>query len=287
MSGPSHHTVESVVQLGSSLLSLPPRPPLSTVTTARLLSLCVGLRQVGCLLEAAAAPTLRALLQLLAELCQSPELELVVRLRLLEVVELGSLGWRSLPLVESNYRQRFAMLGAGTDLCTVVEGGGEEAMEAKGEVALVARGEETLVVRGATVTLRSAEPAALAAAASALGEFFARPQVGTVLTAMFTMSITSNMSTTMPTAQVIRSRSEILALASSPLSTAPPPDWAALAPALPSVMIRGRVGDQEGQGDLGGLEDLGDMGDMGGRGAQGDQAATALVPATASPFRQA
>ena len=50
-------------------------------------------------------------------------------------------------------------------------------------------------------------------------------------------------------AQVVRSRAEILALASSPLAAAPPPNWAALAPTLPSVIVRGRVGDQGDQGD--------------------------------------
>lgn len=260
MAAPGHHTVESVVELGSSLLSSPPHPPLSAVVTARLLSLCVGLRQVGRHLEGAHAPTLRALLHMLAELCRRPELELAVRLRLLEVVELGTLGWRSQPLLESYYRERLAMLGAPSDLCTLLEGGGEVAREGGGEVAVMARGEEgvegrseeTLVARGATLTIRSTEPAALAAAARVLREVFARPQM-------------------------VRSRAEILALASSPLAAAPPPNWAALAPTLPSVIVRGRVGDQ------------GDQGHQWHQGNQGDQAATARARGSSSslPLRHA
>ena len=196
MAAPGHHTVESVVELGSSLLSSPPHPPLSAVVTARLLSLCVGLRQVGRHLEGAHAPTLRALLHMLAKLCRRPELELAVRLRLLEVVELGTLGWRPQPLLESYYRERLAMLGAPSDLCTLLEGGGEVAREGGGEVALMARGEEgvegrseeTLVARGATLTIRSTEPAALAAAARVLREVFAMPQVGGAIVTTSTIS---------------------------------------------------------------------------------------------------
>ena len=45
-------------------------------------------------------------------------------------------------------------------------------------------------------------------------------------------------------AQVVRSREEILALATSRLSLAPPAGWARLVKALPSVVVRAKVEDR-------------------------------------------
>ena len=107
---PQHHTVDSVVYLLDWL-----QPylccPMTSTTTAQLASLCVGLKQVGRHLESQHSTKLDTLQTVLAGLCQDSRLDIVLRLRLLEVIELRTLKWEVTPVMEKYYKERFQQLG--------------------------------------------------------------------------------------------------------------------------------------------------------------------------------
>jgi len=212
MASLSRHTPASVLSLATALVTRPPSLPLAPATAAHLFALCQGLREVGARLEEHHAPTLDSLQALLTALCQDRALDIALRLVLLEVVELRSLGWRSNPSMEAYYRERFTKLG------------GERSEGGRPQAPVAEVREERMVVRGAALAISSSSPAALAAATKVLKEFFARREP------------------VLP--QVVRSREEILALATSPLSLAPPADWGRLVKALPSVVVRAKVEDR-------------------------------------------
>ena len=162
MASPSPHTPASVLSLATALVTRPPSTPLTPATAAHLLSLCQGLREVGARLEEGHASTLDSLQSLLTALCQDRALDMVLRLALLEVVELRSLSWRSYPAMETYYRDRFTKVGG-------------ERSEGDRPGAPVAKvREERMVVSGAALAISSSSPAALAAATKVLEEFFAR-----------------------------------------------------------------------------------------------------------------
>merc|ERR1719204_1850375 len=107
---PQHHTPDSVLQLLSSVLPLLSGPrdlQLQPVALAQLSSLSVGLRQVGHLLEKNHGDSLDCLHLQLINVCQDPSVDVVLRLQLLEIIELRTLGWQSVPLIDAYYKKRF------------------------------------------------------------------------------------------------------------------------------------------------------------------------------------
>merc|ERR1719318_2175331 len=107
---PQHHTPDSVLQLLSSVLPLLSGPrdlQLQPVALAQLSSLSVGLRQVGHLLEKNHGDALDCLHLQLINVCQDPSVDVLLRLQLLEIIELRTLGWQSVPLIDAYYQKRF------------------------------------------------------------------------------------------------------------------------------------------------------------------------------------
>lgn len=107
---PQHHTPDSVLHLLSSVLpflSGPHEFQLQPVALAQLGSLSVGLRQVGNLLEKNHVEALDCLHLHLINFCQNSSVDVLLRLQLLEIVELRTLGWQSNPLINAYYKQRF------------------------------------------------------------------------------------------------------------------------------------------------------------------------------------
>merc|ERR1719403_792370 len=107
---PQHHTPDSVLQLLSSVLPLLSGPrdlQLQPVGLAQLSSLSVGLRQVGHLLEKNHGDSLDCLHLQLINVCQDLSVVVLLRLQLLEIIELRTLGWQSVPLIDAYYKKRF------------------------------------------------------------------------------------------------------------------------------------------------------------------------------------
>ena len=175
MASPHHHTPDSLLQLLTSLLPQLSTCPLPPLTQAQLSSLCVGLKQVGRHLELSHASTLDALQQQLTALCQDPAVDIVLRLQLLEVVELRTLGWQRNPQLESYYRERQQQHGG--------SGGAEE-----GPVAVrpaLAMAQDWVLVKGVQIVIKSEDAIAVAKSKQVLEEFFTReidsvPQVSSI-----------------------------------------------------------------------------------------------------------
>lgn len=181
-----HHTPDSVLQMLETLLPRLSCPPLTPTVHAQLSSLCVGLKQVGRLLEPHHHEVLDNLQLLLTSLCQDTSIDILQRLQLLEIIELRSLVWKTNPTVESYYRERFQKSNIGSQmtperqerrrklsqtpsLSSIPEKTVTESMEA----------EDFLVVRGVKLYIRSSDVTAVGAAKEVLKEFFSRENVPT------------------------------------------------------------------------------------------------------------
>ena len=169
-----------------------PVPPLLPATQAQLSTLCLGLKQAGRQLEPGHGQTLDCLQQLLTTLCQDTGVDILLRLQILEVIELRSLGWDSNPTVENYYKERFKKYGGGSDPGIR----NQEVPERKRlsqspslsfipekRVTETVTKEDFILVKGVKLSLGSTDPVTLAAAKNVLAEFFSReptapPQVG-------------------------------------------------------------------------------------------------------------
>jgi len=230
---PQHHTVDSVVYLLDWL-----QPylccPMTSTTTAQLASLCVGLKQVGRHLESQHSTKLDTLQTVLAGLCQDSRLDIVLRLRLLEVIELRTLKWEVTPVMEKYYKERFQQLQLG---------GGKQMLGSQDQEILQRRGNsarddiptetetpvDSLEVKDVLIYLRSDNPVSIAKAKKVLADFF------------------SNDTSVFPKVQY--SREKILSLSTGDMAHSPPDQWDTLSQSLPSVLLRSKGSVLQGEGD--------------------------------------
>merc|ERR1719481_821376 len=77
---------------------------------SQLALLCQQVKSVGAQLEQVCKGPLDSLQTILTKLCQDKRVDIFLRLQLLKLIELRSLGWRSNQTVESYYKERFSML---------------------------------------------------------------------------------------------------------------------------------------------------------------------------------
>jgi len=208
-------TPESVLSLMSTLIPALSRPPFSQSTLDKLGSLCTGLVKVGGHLERNNPYALNRLQVLLTNLCQDSSLDIVLRLQLLEVIELRSLGWKADPTVENYYRERISKFGAKKQ-------NGEEDSVVELTSCIIEAG-------GDLLTIQCNNAGSLELARETLQQFFSKPPA--------------------PKPQVMLSRVEIMALATSPSSRSPPKNWEKLSKTLPSVVVRSKSRNLGARGD--------------------------------------
>ena len=225
-----HHTVDSVVYLLDSLqgyLSC----SMTCTTTAQLASLCVGLKQVGRHLESQHSTKLDTLQRVFTELCQDSRLDIVLRLRLLEVIELRTLDWEVTPVVEKYYKERFQQVG-GRQMSGSQD---QENVQRRGNCARDDIKTETethvdsIKVKDVLIYLRSVNPVSIDKAKTVLADFFSHD------THLF------------PAVQY--SRETILSLATGDMAHTPPDQWDTLSQSLPSVLLRSKASLLQGEGD--------------------------------------
>jgi len=120
----------------SSLASLLPQlssPPFPPTMLSQIYEQCVMIKQHGKQLEETAREQLNLVMVDLTRLCQDSSIELELRLRFLEMIELRSLGWDSNENVEAFYRDKYnEVVGKGDD--TVINKELEEEEEAVQEM---------------------------------------------------------------------------------------------------------------------------------------------------------
>jgi len=209
------YTPEAVLSLMSSLIPALSRPPFSQSTLDKLGSLCKGLVKVGRHLERNNPHALNRLQVLLTNLCQDSSLEIVLRLQLLEVIELRSLGWKPDPTVENYYKERIGKFG-----------GKNQNSEEGSAVELTSC---IIEVEGELLTIQCSNAGSLELARGVLQQFFSKPPA--------------------PKPKVMLSRVEILAMATSSISVSPPKNWEKLSKTLPSVVVRSRSRNLGARGD--------------------------------------
>ena len=74
------------------------------------ITLCDGLKRLGHLLEPDHGGKLDLLQMYLTDICKDARVDVSLRLNILEIIELRSLGWNSNPVMESFYQEKKSML---------------------------------------------------------------------------------------------------------------------------------------------------------------------------------
>ena len=82
------------------------RPPYSGQVLAHLSGLCNVLLELGSALEKECCEELDLLGILMAQLCSDTSVEIQLRLAVLEILELRSLGWKRSPDISNYYEER-------------------------------------------------------------------------------------------------------------------------------------------------------------------------------------
>ena len=206
---------------------------------------------MGSLLEANYKSKLDSLQTLLTELCKDESLELVLRLKVLEVIELRTMGWRAsssaaqyyrerIPQVEDSQRRRRTQQTAARpssnsvtppsagSIGSIQAKGGKEGEDLRFQTSVKElfpntniRERECVVVDGVKIFLSSASPELLKEAKA-------------VLAAKLHRGPRSSSS-------VQYSREDLLSLARSPTSSQPPVKWPGGSVSCPEILCKVRI----------------------------------------------
>ena len=107
----SNISVPSVISSIDQLLPLLACGPYSSSTLSKLANICVDIKAVGPLLDSYDKDKMDTLHTLLTKICQDSQLDVLLRLQVLEVIELRTLGWVRSEAVDNYYQERFAQFG--------------------------------------------------------------------------------------------------------------------------------------------------------------------------------
>ena len=108
-----HRLVASVVLRLDKLL-----PPLSTYsygdsTLNELVMLCDDIKSVGLLLDTCHRQKMDSMQTVFTKICQDMKIDVRLRLKVLEIIELRTLDWISNEAVENYYKEKFALIESG------------------------------------------------------------------------------------------------------------------------------------------------------------------------------
>jgi len=231
----SNISVPSVISSLDHLLPLLACGPYSASTMAKLATLCRDIKAVGPLLDNYNMDLMDITHTILTKICQDSQLDVFLRLQVLEVIELRTLGWVSSEAVDNYYQERFAQF----------EEARKEQQRKEAKVSKSKEGEKKrklsqtassmtsiqeqnyeVIVNGEKIFLNSSNPE-LAANAGKL--------LVTHLTNQSSLPLSSSPSS------MKYSRTDLLTLATSPLSREAPENWDRLVTHLPSVIQRSSV----------------------------------------------
>eukprot|EP00092_Neocalanus_flemingeri_P090334 GFUD01114412.1.p1 GENE.GFUD01114412.1~~GFUD01114412.1.p1 ORF type:complete len:283 (+),score=114.14 GFUD01114412.1:59-907(+) len=227
-------TTPALLQL-DQLLPLLSSGPYSSSTLSLLAALCTELKLVGPKLERSDKDKLDTLQALLTKICQDRDLDLVLRLQVLEVIELRTLGWKSNEGVDNYYKERFTQFeesrrkeqerkeakavrsrDAGVKKIRENQSGSkssdQEQMDEKDKIFVT--------VNGVKLFISSTSQELSASAKKFLENHF------------------SNQSMALPTSKMKYTRTDLLTLASSTMAKEAPLNWDKLAKTLPTVIQR-------------------------------------------------
>jgi len=104
----SQISLSSVLFRLEQLLPLLACGPYSTCTLSELATFCMEVKAVGPLLDVDHKDKMDIMQTLLTKICQDTQLNLELRLQVLEVIELRTLDWTSNEAVDNYYQERFS-----------------------------------------------------------------------------------------------------------------------------------------------------------------------------------
>jgi len=233
-SQPSNISVPSVISRLDQLVPLLACGPYSSSTLSKLASLCVDMKAVGPLLDNYNKDKMDTMHTLLTKICQDSQLEVLLRLQVLEVIELRTLGWVRSEAVDNYYQERFAQFGEARkeqerrEAKTKSKEGEKKRKLSQTTSSMTSiQGQNyEVIVNGEKIFLNSNNPELTANAGKLLVNHFTNQ---------------SSLPPSVCPSSMKYSRTDLLTLATSPLSREAPQDWDRLVSKLPSVIQRSPV----------------------------------------------
>eukprot|EP00092_Neocalanus_flemingeri_P037806 GFUD01041156.1.p1 GENE.GFUD01041156.1~~GFUD01041156.1.p1 ORF type:complete len:284 (-),score=117.82 GFUD01041156.1:86-937(-) len=233
---PMQISTSSVLLQLEQLLPLLPSGPYSPSTLSLLATLCTGLKLVGPMMERNHKDKLDTLQTLLTKICQDRDLDLVLRLQVLEVIELRTLGWKSNEGVDNYYKERFTQF----EESRKKEQERKEAKAAKNRDGGEKKLKENQSLSKSSVQEQVDEKEKIFITVNGVKLFISSKSPELSMSAKkFLESHFSNQSMTMPTSSKMKyTRTDLLTLASSTMAREAPANWDKLAKTLPTVIQR-------------------------------------------------
>jgi len=232
-------STSSVLSQLDTMLPLLATGPYSPTTLSMLTSLCSALKAVGAMIDMNHKDKMDILLGFLATICQDRDLDLLLRLQVLEVIELRTLGWKSNEMVDNYYKERFMQFEESRKKEQLRKEAKLLRSEKRSRVSQTNsmtsvmdqstdQGKSYVTVNGVKLFLSSSNPEVTAAAKKLLADHF-------------------NKSTQALSATIMKySRDDILTLATSPIARAAPVNWDDLVKDLPNVIQKPPVNSSLG-----------------------------------------
>eukprot|EP00092_Neocalanus_flemingeri_P030666 GFUD01033298.1.p1 GENE.GFUD01033298.1~~GFUD01033298.1.p1 ORF type:complete len:283 (-),score=122.03 GFUD01033298.1:181-1029(-) len=228
-------TTPALLQL-DQLLPLLSSGPYSSSTLSLLAALCTELKLVGPELERSDKDKLDTLQTLLSKICQDRDLDLVLRLQVLEVIELRTLGWKSNEGVDNYYKERFTQF----EESRRKEQERKEAKAVRSKDGGVKKSRKNQSGSKSSVQEQVDEMEKIFITVNGVKLFISSKSPELSMSAKkFLESHFSNQSMTMPTSKMKYTRTDLLTLASSTMAREAPANWDKLAKTLPTVIQRG------------------------------------------------
>eukprot|EP00092_Neocalanus_flemingeri_P020867 GFUD01022605.1.p1 GENE.GFUD01022605.1~~GFUD01022605.1.p1 ORF type:complete len:287 (-),score=121.78 GFUD01022605.1:95-955(-) len=227
-------TTPALLQL-DQLLPLLSSSPYSSSTLSLLAALCTELKLVGPELERSDKDKLDTLQTLLTKICQDRDLDLVLRLQVLEVIELRTLGWKSNEGVDNYYKERF----------TQFEESRRKEQERKEAKAVRSRDAGVKKIRENQSGSKSSdqeqvdEKDKIFVTVNGVKLFISSTSQELSASAKkFLENHFSNQSMALPTSKMKYTRTDLLTLASSTMAKEAPLNWDKLAKTLPNFVLQ-------------------------------------------------
>jgi len=228
-------SVPSVISSLDHLLPLLACGPYSSSTLAMLANICKDIKAVGPLLDSYDKDKMDTMHTLFTKICQDSQLDVLLRLQVLEVIELRTLGWVRSEAVDNYYQERFAQFEEGRKEQERKEAKAAKSKEGEKKRKLsqttssmtsIQEQNYEVIVNGEKIFLNSNNPELTVNAGKLLVNHFTNQ---------------SSLPTSACPSSMKYSRTDLLTLATSPLSREAPADWDRLVTKLPSVIQRSPV----------------------------------------------
>jgi len=218
----------------SSLASLLPQlssPPFPPTMLSQIYEQCVMIKQHGKQLEETAREQLNLVMVDLTRLCQDSSIELELRLRFLEMIELRSLGWDSNENLEAFYRDKYNEVVGRVDERPRDDTVINEVLEEEEEAV-----QEVINVGLVKVFISSTDRDITKAAKKQLEKFFSSPSSNTEYIPGPSIQYRAPPLQTPTTHQY--TREALLMLANSQQSHKAPRNWTRRIQSLPRVIVK-------------------------------------------------